>query len=32
LMSAVKGRSPAQLPSKEALDAGQACAYVLCIQ
>lgn len=32
LMSAVKGRSPAQLPSKEALDAGQACGYVLCIQ
>ena len=28
LTSAVKGRSPAQLPSKEALDAGQACAYV----
>lgn len=28
LSSAVKGRSPAQLPSKEALDAGQACAYV----
>ena len=28
LTSAVKGRLPAQLPSKEALDAGQACACV----
>ena len=28
LTSAVKGRSPAQLPSKEALDTGQACTYV----